>query len=103
MADATTVINWLYTWAGPMMALAYLPQIRVLWLAHDHAPNTSLLTWFLWALGLGITTAYAAWVNRDMAFLLTSACSFGGCLTVFTLAAYKRWRYAAPSSSTSMP
>lgn len=82
------------------MSLAYLPQIRVLWRTTDHAPNTSLLTWFMWTLCLGITTAYAALVNRDMAFLLTSASSFSGCVAVFVVAAYKRWRYtpASPSS-----
>ena len=100
MPDTTATVAWLYTWTGPLMSLAYLPQIQVLWRTADHAPNTSLLTWFMWTLGLAITTAYAALVNRDLAFLLTSASSFSGCVSVFALAVYKRWRYrpASPSS-----
>jgi hypothetical protein len=103
MPDTTAMIAWLYSWAGPLMALAYLPQIRVLWRSQDHAPDTSLLTWFMWTLGLGITTAYAAWVNGDLAFLLTSASSFTGCVVVFVMAAYKRWRYSPSWSFRSTP
>ena len=84
-----------------MMSLACFPQIRVLWLAREHVPNTSLLTWFIWVLGLSITTAYAVWVNGDLTFLLTSTCSLSGSVVVLSLATHKRWRYAAATSAKS--
>lgn len=94
MTDPQLIVAALYGWSGPLMSLAYLPQIRVLWRARDSVADTSLLTWFMWALGLAITTAYAALVNRDLVFVISSASNLSACLIVFGLAVYKRWRYA---------
>ena len=95
-SEAPVFLSQLYSWSGPLMSLAYLPQIRVLWRTQDAAHSTSLLTWCMWVLGLGITTAYALQVNGDAAFITASACSLAGSTAVLILACCKRWRYRRP-------
>jgi hypothetical protein len=82
-----TTVERLYVVSAPLMFLAYFPQI------------ITLLTWFMWTLALSINTAYAAWVNGDRYFLLSTASSLLGTALVFMIACYKRWRIHHPLGS----
>ena len=95
-----TTVERLYVVSAPLMFLAYFPQIITLLKNKDGAHSTSLLTWFMWVLALSINTAYAAWVNGDRYFLLSTASSLLGTACVFVIACYKRWR--TPSLALSL-
>jgi uncharacterized protein with PQ loop repeat len=92
-------VERLYVVSGPLMFLAYFPQIITLWKNKDGARSTSLMTWFMWVLALSINTAYAAFVNGDRYFLLSTASSLTGTVLVFMIACYKRWYINRPLSS----
>ena len=88
------IIERLYVISAPLMFLAYFPQIITLLKNKDGAHSTSLMTWFMWVVALGINTAYAAFVNGDRYFLLSTASSLTGTAAVFFIACYKRWQQA---------
>ncbi len=92
-------VEHLYVISAPLMLLAYFPQIITLFKNKDGAHSTSLMTWFIWTLALSINTAYAAWVNGDRYFLLSTASSLLGTSLVFAIACYKRWRIHHPLGS----
>lgn len=86
------IIERLYVLSAPLMFLAYFPQIITLLKNKDGAHSTSLMTWFMWVVALSINTAYAACVNGDRYFLLSTASSLAGTAMVFFIACYKRWQ-----------
>ena len=94
------LVESLYAISGPLAFLAYFPQILALLKNKDGAHSTSLLTWLMWALALGINTAYAGLVNGDLYFLISSASGFAGSVLVFVIACYKRSRFPQAQSST---
>lgn len=92
------LLSGLYVLTGPLLTAAYIPQLIALWHDNTRARALSLLTWATWSLALAITVAYAALVNHDTLFFLTSLCSCIGCIAVFLLACIKRyglWRLGA--------
>lgn len=93
MDELQATVGWLYVVSAPLMFLAYFPQIITLLHNKDGAHSTSLMTWFMWVVALSINTAYAAWVNGDPFFLLSTASSLVGTSCVFAIAVYKRWQF----------
>lgn len=99
MSLLTQSVEYLYAISGPLAFLAYFPQILTLLHNKDGAHSTSLLTWLMWVVALGINTAYAGLVNGDLYFLISSASGFAGSVLVFVIACYKRSRFAQAQSS----
>ena len=93
MNGLKSLFEVLYSVAGPLGALAYLPQIVTLFKDQSGAKSTSLITWFMWVVALTITTVYAGLVNGDSNFLLASGSSLTGTVLVFLLASFKRWAW----------
>ena len=92
------LLSGLYVLTGPLLTFAYIPQLVALWRDDTGARALSLVTWAAWSLALLITAAYAALINHDTLFFLTSLCSCIGCVCVFLLACVKRygfWRLGA--------
>ena len=92
-------VEHLFVISVPLMFLAYFPQIITLLKNKDGAHSTSLMTWFMWVMALSINTTYAAFVNGDQYYLLSTASSLTGTFLVFIIACYKRWCFKMHSKA----
>lgn len=84
------ILATLYLATGIAFAIAFLPQIRMLWRDQTGAASISLASWGMFSACSVITVLYAWQVNGDPYFIATTALCAAGNLAVFSLASYRR-------------
>jgi uncharacterized protein with PQ loop repeat len=83
-------LTTLYTLAGIMVLVGYVPQAVSVWKSRTGARDISLSTWSLWTLTSGVGAIYASLVVGDLPYLALCIGNVAGCAAVVTLIILRR-------------
>lgn len=96
-------LTFLYTATGFIFGAAFVPQIITLLRDTSGAAAINLLTAATFTICTAISLAYAIVNNGDVYFMFGTAVCMLGNLTVFVLAALRRWQKAVSEGTALLP
>ena len=91
--DTTNLLDIAYSVSGIVMALFYIPQIKLVIKSQSNLKEVSLVTWGVWALCVFISFLYGLLVLKDFKFALLSLISSICCSIIFSITAIMRIKY----------